>query len=142
MLLSSISVLDKVNPIDPADMPGGWGATYDPAPYEDPPEEPSFITDVTEPPVLCEAASTSGQNTVSWCKPPIKYPPEKRCPLGRPLFPMQLRDPGMWTVPPSYTDDSSNKVNIQPVNKKARMNFYVNVAIILVLLLIMLKIMY
>ena len=114
-ILSNLDAIDKVNTIDPTDMPGGVGRPYPPSPPEKPPPITAPFYTMEEPPVICSTSTTAGENTVKLCNPDYDFPPVTKCRLHRPFLPMQLRDPGNWMKddePPKDMRDAK-KVDIK-----------------------------
>ena len=98
-LYSDEEAADKFIPIEPSDLPGGTGRPYPTLPFipEDPLNEDK--PPVEHDSIICDTSVTAGDNTVTVCKPPYDFPPVLKCPLHRPLLPMQLRNPGNWEYP-------------------------------------------
>tara|TARA_R110002072_G_scaffold157128_3_gene307626 strand:+ start:5701 stop:6072 length:372 start_codon:yes stop_codon:yes gene_type:complete len=73
--------------------PGTKNAAY---PFDLPIKKNAEEVIVEEDPAICGWGVTAGDNTVTLCKPPYKFPKEYRCPLNRPLEPTRLVDPDLW----------------------------------------------
>ena len=86
-LYSDTDAVDKVIPIRLHDLPGSFGQPY-PIGSSGHLIVDDTDEDIDQTPILCQ--------TISICNPGYGFPPPKKCPLHRPLLPMQLRNPGNW----------------------------------------------
>jgi hypothetical protein len=115
----------KANPFI-NNMPGTWSAPYSYSKPSPPPQNGNLYD--TEPSPICNWATTWGDNTVSLCRPPYKYPQEVSCPMSRPLEPQRRIDPGMW-----------NYYNRAKQFARVNKNGIINIIVILLIIVLVLQ---
>ncbi len=94
-MLCDKNLINDINPFW-SNPPGTWS---DPYAYAKAGGNDSLsVEDTIEKSPICNWGVTAGDNTVSLCDPPFKFPKKKSCPMSRPLVPTQNFEDGLWSL--------------------------------------------